>query len=241
MNRILKIAASCWKFFPILFIYCTLSAQITSPRPVSTAFAVLTKSIELKTASVNQELNLQTISEVVVNGRVVIPKGSSVIGHVAGLTPKGKGNQKSLLAIVIDKAVVDGTQEIPLQAIIAAVAAPQDNSLSSDPTYGMMHSNEPKMVASGPGGSVRTGDLSSSSKVSSTAAIATANITGAPDKSLLLKQDSQGAIGFANDLSLSWQLTIPPPVTVFSTRQNNLKLDAGTQVLLRMAQPSRAR
>ncbi|PWT81082.1 MAG: hypothetical protein C5B44_04340, partial [Acidobacteria bacterium] len=139
-----------------------VSAQTGTPPPVSTAFAVLTKTIELKTASINQEVNLLTVADVVVKDQVVIPKGSTVIGHVAGLTPKGNGNQKSLLAIVIDKAVIDGTPEIPLQAIIAAVAPPQDNSLTSDPTYGMMHSNEPKMVASGPGGAVRTGDLSSS-------------------------------------------------------------------------------
>jgi hypothetical protein len=221
----------------VLFVVCGISAQTRNPPTVSTAFAVLVKSVEVKTATANQEVALRTVSDVVVDGRVVIPNGSSVIGHIAGITARGKENPKSLLAVVIDKAVLDGGREVPLQAIIAAVAAPEKDGLSSDPTYGMMHSNEPKMVP-GPAGSSRSGELSASSKVSSGAAVATATLNGAPFKNSLLTENSQGAVGFANNLSLSWQLTIPPAVTVFSSKDKNINLQAGTQILLRMAAPS---
>ena len=223
----------------LMGLYC-VSAQTGSPPPVTTVFAILVKPVEVKTAALNQELSLRTISDVLIDGRVVIPRGSSVLGHVEEFAIKGNGNQKSFLAVVIDKALIDASRGIPLQAIIAAVAAPQNDGLSSDPTYGMMHSNEPKMVGS-PGGSARGSELSASSKVSSTAAIATANINGAPYEGLMLTEDSQGAVGFTNDLSLSWRLTAPPAVTIFSSKEKNLKLEAGTQVLLRMAPPSSAR
>jgi hypothetical protein len=159
-----------------------------------------------------------------------------VIGHVVEIATKGKDSQQSILAIVVDKAVLENGRELPLQAIIAAVAAPQDGALPSDPTYGMMHSNEPKMVASGPTGSARTGDLSASSKVESTAPVVTARINGEMRKGLLLHPNSQGAIGFSG-LSLSWRLDAPPAVTVFSSNSKEIKLEAGTQVLLRMAPP----
>ena len=199
---------------------------------VSTVFAVVLKRLDTKNVSLNQELTLRTITDVILDGVVVIPTGSKVVGHVVEFATKGKESQQSILAIVIDKAMLENGREIPLQAIIAAVAAPEDGALPSDPTYGMMHSNEPKMVASGP----RAGDLSASSKADSTAAVSTAKINGEMRKGLLLNTDSNGAIGFSN-LSLTWRLDSPPPVSVFSSNNKEIKLEAGTQMLLRMAPP----
>ena len=207
----------------------------TNQSQVSTAFAVLTKSVESKRAIVNEELNLVTISDVVVGGEVVIPSGSKIAGHVAEAITKGKDEPQSVLAIVVDKVITVRGVEIPLQAIIAAVARP-NNSLSSDPTYGMMHSNEPKMIGTGIGSAASTGGLSAGSKTSSTAAVATANIKGRMDEPSILNENSQGAVGYEG-LSLSWHLMAPPPVTVFSSKGKNVKLEAGTQVLLRMAPP----
>src|SRR5207247_4129940 len=127
----------------------------------------------------------------------------------------------------------DGT-ETRVQAIIAAVAAPKDGSLSSDATYGMMHSNEPKMTGSGSAGSVvGTGTLPPSSKASSTAAVATADLKGRMDEPFLLDENSQGAVGYEG-LALSWSFASLPPFTVFATRNKNLALATGTQLLLRM-------
>jgi len=218
--------------FLVLLIAPEASALANDQPSVSTVFAVVLKRLDTKNASVNQELTLRTITDVTVNGIVVIASGSTVVGHVVESATKGKESQQSILAIVIDKAVLENGRQIPLQAIIAAVAAPQDSALPADPTYGMMHSNEPKMVASGP----RAGDLSASSKADSTAAVSTAKINGEMRKGLLLNTDSNGAIGFSN-LSLTWRLDSPPPVSVFSSNNKEITFEAGTQVLLRMAPP----
>jgi hypothetical protein len=218
-----------------VFVFLSTSGN---QRAVSTVFAIIEKRVDTKSASLNQEVTLRTINDVMVAGRVIIPSGSKVVGHVVEFATKGKGSQQSMLAIVIDKAVVEGEREISLEAIIAAVAAPQDGSLTSDPTYGMMHSNEPKMIAPGPSSSSRSGELSPSSKVESTAAVGTARINGGMRNGLLLNEQSQGAIGFPG-LTLSWRLDTPPAVTVFSSNSKEIKLDAGTQVLLRMAPPQR--
>jgi hypothetical protein len=211
-------------------------ASIGKQPPVTTVFAVFTKRLETKTGIVNQELALRTISDVVIDGVMVIPNGSTVIGHIVEVANKGKESQQSILAVVIDKAVLESGREVSLQAIIAAVAAPQDSALTSDPTYGMMHSNEPKMVGSGPNGSARAGELSASSKADSTATVGTARINGEMRKGLRLDVESNGAIGFSG-LTLSWRLDAPPPVSVFSSKNKEIRLEAGTQVLLRMAPP----
>jgi hypothetical protein len=224
------------KALAILFLFSTsLIAQTGHQNQVSTVFAVLTKAVESKSATAGQELSLRTISDVMVQGRVIIPRGSKVVGHVSEVATKRKDEPQSVLAIVIDKAVTTGGREIPLQAIIAAIAAPR-SSLSSDPTYGMMRSNEPKMVGANPRDAASSGELSASSKASSTAAVATANLKGSMDEPSVLNEDSQGAVGY-EDLSISWHLMVSPPITVFASKGKNVKLEAGTQMLLRMAPP----
>ena len=205
-----------------------------SSPPVSKVFAVLTKSLESKIAKADDEVNLRTLNDVVIDGVVVIPSGSKVIAHVSEIKDKAKNAPQSQLAIVIDQAITKDERKIPLQAIIAAIAALQDDSLSSDATYGMMHSNEPKMVGSRASTTASSGELSASSKASSNAAVATANLKGSMD-ALRLDENSQGALGYEG-VSLSWRLDAPPPVTIIASKKN-VKLLAGTQMLLRMAPP----
>src|SRR6266446_7890768 len=223
----------CYGLLVLLFFFpSSQMAQSYSSPPVSKVFALLSKTVESKSASVGDELFLQTISDVVVDGQVIIPQGSKLLAHVAGAITKGKGEPQSILAITVDKAIAAGGGEILLQAIVVAIAAPVD-PLSSDPTYGMMHSNEPKMIGSGPQGTANSGGLAASSKASSNAAVATAEIKGHMEP-LLLTEDSQGTVGYEG-ISISWQLTMPPPLTVFASKAKNVKLEAGTQMLLRMA------
>jgi hypothetical protein len=190
--------------------------------------------VDTKTAAIGDEVVLTTLNDVVSDNSVVIPKGSRLVGRVAGVVMKGKDEPKSVLAIRIEKAVIAGGHEIPLQAIIAAIAAPP-GALTSDPTYAMMHSNEPKMIGSAQGAS-SSGTLTPSSKASSSAAVATAAIKGRMDEPFLLNENSQGAFGY-DDVSIAWHLSIPPPLTVFATKAKTLKLEAGTQMLIRMAEP----
>lgn len=226
----------CWPVLLLAFLLCStlLTAQTTKEPAVSKVFVVLQKSVDTKTAAIGDELTLTTLNDVVSDNSVVIPKGSRILARIAGAVAKGKDEPKSVLAVRIDKAVTLAGNEIPLQAIIAAIAAPP-SSLTSDPTYAMMHSNEPKMTGSAQG-VANSGTLSASSKASSTAAIATAAIKGRMDEPFLLNENSQGAAGY-EDVSIAWHLTMPPPLTVFATKAKTLKLEAGTQMLLRMAEP----
>ena len=231
----------CSRLLAALVLACSVPALAQTGAPaVSTVFAVLTKSAESKSASAGQELTLRTVSDVVVEGQVVIPKGSRLLGRITEVKVKGAGSAQSALSVVVDKAVTKEGAELPLQAIIAAVAAPRDSSTDPDPTYGMLHSSEPKMTGTAPG---RTpgpaGELPSGSRGGGTAEVTAAERQAGEREPLLLKEDSQGAVGYEG-LTLSWQLTEPPPVTVFSSKGKNVKLDAGAQMLLRMA-PPRAR
>jgi len=218
----------CGSLLVLLLFSSLLYAQTSGTRPkVSSMIGVLTASLESKNATAGQEFTLKTISDVMVNGEMIIPRASRVLGHVTEAVTKGKDQPQSELWIVIDKAVNKDGREISLQAIIAAIAAPRKDSLATDPTYGMMHSNEPTMTSA---------HVDVTSKAGSTAAVATANLKGM-DQPSLLDEESQGAIGYEG-LSLSWHLVVPPPITVFASKGKNVKLEAGTQMLLRMAPPT---
>ncbi len=204
--------------------------------PVSTLIAVLTSPLESRSATAGQEFALKTITDVVVDSKLVIPKGSRVLGHVREAVTKSKDQPQSELTLSIEKAVKQDGSEVPLQGIIAALAAPENNSLADDPTYGMLHSNEPAQrgVSAGNIGS-SSGSLPAASKASSSAAVATANLKGVNER-LMLDENSQGCIG-CDDLSINWHLVAPPPTTVISSKGKNVKLKSGTQMLLRMAPP----
>lgn len=222
-------------FLLVFVLASSLIAQTgKSSPPVSKVFVVLTKSLDSKTAKADDELDLRTLNDVVVDGVVVIPSGSRLIAHVSAIKDQARTAPQSQLAIVFDRAIRKDEMKIPLQAIIAAIAAPQDDSLSSDATYGMMHSNEPKMVGGRPLATSSSGELPPSSKASSNAAVATANLKG-PMDALRLDENSQGALGYEG-VSLSWRLDAPPPVTIIAGKKN-VKLLAETQMLLRMAPP----
>ncbi|MDQ2855395.1 MAG: hypothetical protein M3R68_03635 [Acidobacteriota bacterium] len=221
----------------VLLLPVLLCAQTSqSQPPVSNVIAVLTKAVDVKTTAVGDEVALRTISDVVVNGELVIPRGSKLLGKVSEAAAKSKDAPQNVLAFFIEKAVRKDGVQIQLQAIVAAIAAPQKGSLADDPTYGMMHSNEPTMVGSGTRTTTSSGTLSAGSNASSNAAVATANIKGTMDEPSELKEDSQGAIGYEG-IAITWRLMSPPPVTVIATKSKGLRLETGTQMLLRMAPP----
>jgi hypothetical protein len=213
-----------------------LCAQTNDRSPqVTTVITVLISSLDTKSAVAGQEFWLRTTSDIVVNGEMVLPKGSKVLGHLAEAVARAKGHPQSELWLIIDKAVTKAGVEISLQAIVAAIAAPDKDSLASDPTYAMLHSAEPTMRGTGARGTASTGTLTASSKADSNAAVATATLKPMPLESTL-REDSQGAIGYEG-LSMHWNFLAPPPITILTSDKKNLKLVSGTEMLLRMAPP----
>ena len=184
-----------------------VTAQSTSDLQVAKVFATLETSIDTLTSARDDRFTLVTINDVGIGGKVVIPKGSKIVGHVAGVTSKGKDASKSVLGLLIDKAVTD-TGEVPLQAIIVAVAAPKTTEPQSSASAAANVSDRAKTNAP-----VQAGDVTR-----------------------LLAENDQGAIGF-EDVTISWHLSIPPPLTILATRGKRLRIEAGSQMLLRMMPP----
>src|SRR6266436_8518404 len=69
------------------------------------------------------------------DGKVVLKKGTRLVGHVTEAQARTKEQAQSQLGIVFDHALTNGGQEIPLNASIQALAAARssvDAAASSD-------------------------------------------------------------------------------------------------------------
>lgn len=86
--------------------------------------AVLTKSVDSKKAKSGDEVQGKTTSDMTTAEGTKIPRNSKLVGHVTDAKSKGKGETQSQLGFVFDKAVLKDGREVPLHAVLQAVAAP---------------------------------------------------------------------------------------------------------------------
>jgi hypothetical protein len=201
---------------PFMLFLLSLAA---GAQQAAIGFCALDKTLDFKIAKAGDKIALHLTRDLVVKGKTLMPRGTALS---ATIVDAKDGNTVS---IVLDKAIPNPGQEVPLTGIIAAVATPPDD-LSGDPFYGMNHSTEPTQ---------RTGNASASS-ASSGAAVQTAVLKRKNDPKSNLQEDSNGAIGI-DGLKLNWVLDKPPATTMMTAKKKNFKLPGGTELLLRMAPP----
>src|SRR5690349_5632091 len=92
--------------------------------------AELTKSLDAKKAKPGDEVDAKLTQDVKENGKVVLHKGSKLVGHVTEAQAKSKENAESKLGVVFDKAVLKGGEEMAFNGVIQAVAPPVQGALS---------------------------------------------------------------------------------------------------------------
>src|SRR5258708_9870315 len=102
----------------------------------------LTKSLDTRKAKVGDEVTAKVTQDVKSDGRVVVPKGSKLIGHVTEASARGNGNSESRLGIAFDRAVLKSGQEVALGAVVQALAPPVEvaGSAMTQETAGMTRS-----------------------------------------------------------------------------------------------------
>jgi hypothetical protein len=213
----------------------------------TTINATLAKPVDSKKAKPGDEVVATTSQDVKANGKVVIRKGSKLIGHVTQAQARGEGNANSSLAILFDHAVLKDGQQVAVKSVVQALARPTTSGNSTvdgdvDPL--------PAAVPRG-NGAVRSGG-GLLGGVSSTAGVATGAVAnsgvaaaGATNSRLgsvgnsgrelqgTLNSSSTGAIGF-KDLSLAAAAANSTQGSVISSTDKSVHLDSGTQMLLRI-------
>jgi hypothetical protein len=102
--------------------------------------AALAQPLDSGKCRAGDTITAHTTEAVSSNGKVVIPKGTKLIGHVTQVKAKTHDSATSSLGIVFDRAELKGGGEMPLHVGIQAIAAAQDSAAASADDFGAMGS-----------------------------------------------------------------------------------------------------
>jgi hypothetical protein len=229
------------------------SASLSSGSSVN---ASLTQPVDVKKNKPGDQVTAKTTEAVKSEGRVVIPKGAKLIGHVTECKQRGKEEKESALGIVFDRAVLKDGQEVPLNLTIRAIAAAQSASAASYPgddlaAGGSMAGSTAasgRAATGGALGGVRSTAGAATGAVTNTAANvggaaagtvnSTANAAGAARGAVgglnaagQLTSNSQGVFGLEG-LNLTAAASNNTQGSLITSTSKNVRLDTGTQLLL---------
>lgn len=201
----------------------------------------LSKSIDAKKIKSGDEVLAKVTEDLkTTKGDVVVPKDTKVVGHVTAAQARSKEQKESDLGIVFDHAVLKDGSEIKMPASIQAIIAPAGTN-SNNASNGGGYDQSPAAAGSGGmppgGGGGRSGGMGGNtasappprpSGENAPSDAQTANNARGP-----ITTKTQGVIGIS-DLKLTTAAPDSEQGSVVSSEKNNVKLESGTLMLLRV-------
>jgi hypothetical protein len=221
----------------------------------------LTKSLKARKLKPGDKIKAEVAQDVVAHGKVIIPVETELVGHITEVRVRDKENSESRLGIVFDRILLKHYHDIGLQAVVQAVAPPVvKRSRVDEPSQmlppsmmgGMRDSTAAPTGRSTSPSSNRSQSTGSggSSSMTSTAYQVPLTVKQSPTthaasgtSAALLDVDPggkplslgmpQGVTGIKG-LSLSPDVSASTPGPVIVSNTDNVKLESGTQILLRV-------
>jgi hypothetical protein len=194
----------------------------------------LTKSVDAKKVKQGDEVVARVTMDLRSDaGTIIVPKDTKVVGHVTEAQARSKEQKESQLAIAFDHAVLKNGEamQMPMsiQAIIAPPNANSGNAPAAQPTTS---SPTPGGSSTAPGGRPGSMGETTPSTASVPQTIGSAPAPAAAQAPQHITGDTKGVVGIANlNLSAASDAT---QGSVVSSEKNNVKLDDGTFLLLRV-------
>jgi hypothetical protein len=218
----------------------------------ATMNAALSQPVDVKKNKPGDPVTAKTTEATKSDGKVVIPKGSKLVGHVTECKQRGKEEKESALGMVFDKAILKNGQEIPLNVTIQALAAAQSAATSSvgGDDFSTAGGAVGSARASGGGalGGVRSTAGGAVGTVTNTAANAGGVAGGAVNSTVNAAGATRGAVGGLNaagqltsnsqgvfglqGLNLNGAASNSTQGSLITSTSKNVHLDSGTQLLL---------
>jgi hypothetical protein len=200
----------------------------------------LTKTVDAKKAKTGDEVVATVTQDMKANsGEVLVPKDTKIIGHVTEAQARNKEQKQSELGIAFDHAMVKGDQmQLPMS--IQAIIAPQNNNSEAAAPGPGPSAGPAQTSGNAQGGSMGAGRTSSAGGGSQQSgqqnypqgggAEAEAQASAQPP----ITANTQGVIGMS-DVKLE-NGAQSQQGSVLSSEKNNVKIEKGTMMLLRVNQ-----
>jgi hypothetical protein len=206
----------------------------------SSIHATLEKPVDARKNKPGDQVVAKTNEDVKSEGKVVLPRGSKIVGHVTEVKGWEKGQAESAVGVVFDHAVLKNGSQMPLSLAVQAVGngaaqAEDDSLLTSENTAatGKVTGSGSGMTRTGGGvvGGVRstTGSLVNTAGSVGAGTVNTATGAGAGASSSL-NSNSRGVVGLRG-LNLVSSASSSNSGT-FTSQNSNVHLDSGTQLIL---------
>jgi len=219
--------------------------------------ATLATSLDAKRSKPGDDVEARTEEDVKEDGKVVMKRGTHLVGHVTQAQARASGQTQSQLGIVFDRAVLKNGQEVPVNLSIQALAAAQSVESPSTGAAEMMASNGGMGTANGMtrGGGLTSGVVMTAGTTAGAATGAVMNTgtsvsttTGSTMNTVArstgavggltstgrLASDSSGVFGLQG-LSIDYAASSATQGSLIVSATKNVHLDSGTQMLLRMS------
>ena len=218
--------------------------------------ATLASSLDAKRSKPGDQVEARTDQDVKQDGKVVLKKGTRLVGHVTQAQARTKDQAQSQLGIMFDHAVLKNGQDVPFNASIQALAAAQSATAASAGADDMMASGSGMGAMQGTarsGGGLVGGVASNAGAaagattgtVMNTAASVPANAGGTLNAAAhstgavggltstgRLASNSSGVFGL-DGLALDSAASSATQGSMIVSSTKNVHLDSGTQLLLR--------
>jgi hypothetical protein len=214
--------------------------------------ASLSQPVDARKNKPGDQVTAKTTEATKSEGKVTIPRGAKIIGHVTECKQRSKEEKESALGIVFDRAVLKNGEEIPLNVTIRALAAAQTAASSSvggdDLSAGGGAMGSARSSGGGALGGVRSTAGTAAGAVTNTAGNAGGVAAGAVNSTVNAAGATRGAVGGLNavgqltsnsqgvfgleGLNLTSAASNSTQGSLIASTSKNVHLDSGTQLLL---------
>jgi len=228
----------------------TQSPAAAVPRiaPGSVIPVQLTTTVDAKKAKTGEQVTAKVTQDLKANnGMMLMPKDTEIVGHITEAQARNKQDKESQVGIIFDHAVMknsDISYPLSIQAVISPQVFQHPNNQNNGGGPGATEAPSTAQAPM-PGGSAGAGNAgrgmgsgqteppnAPSSEASSDTSSngASSNGSHAP----AITGQTQGVVGFSH-LKLDTPSS-PTQASVLSSEKNNVKLENGTLMLLRVNQ-----
>jgi hypothetical protein len=203
--------------------------------PGSVIPVTLTKSIDAKKIKTGDEVVAKVTQDMKNNtGEVIVAKDTKVLGHVTEAQPRSKEQNESQVGIAFDRAVMKNGSEMQMPMSIQAIIGAQNNNPSAG--AGQPPEESPAGKTAGSSSGQAPGLRGSSAPASPSTGggyppeAQSGNAARPP-----ITAETKGVVGISN-LKLEDAGAPSTQGSVVTSDKNNVKLDSGTLLLLRVNQ-----
>lgn len=214
-------------------------SPVTRIAPGSVIPVSLTKTIDAKKAKTGDAVEAKVTQDMKdTNGEVIVAKDTKMIGRVTEAQARNKEQKESQVGIEFDHAVMkNGTQmQMPMsiQAIIGQPNNNPQNAQSNEGGNAVPAGNGTSATPASGGRSGMAGSTPTPSTATSSGETPSNTQTGTGARPPITAK-TEGVVGISN-LTLAATGPNPAQGSVVSSEKNNVKLESGTLMLLRVNQ-----